>query len=187
MLQTDHSSLRWLQSFKEPDRQVARWLESIQEFDFVVQHHQGTLHNNADSLSRYPGMLEQNMEHPFSTIAKEDASVIALLTAQTILTECSPEEFRELQRVDEVLGPLDESIEAKQKPSPNATGGKDRSYTLLLQQWDQLYLQDGLLFPNYQDTSGKHHWAQLVVLKFLQEEVIYMEVQPVVTWERKRH
>ena len=81
-------------------------------------------------------MLGHNTEHPFSTIAKEDASVIASLTAQTILTERSPEELRELQCVDEILGPLVESMDAKQKPSPNATSGKNRSYTLLLQQWD---------------------------------------------------
>ena len=36
------------------------------------------------------------------------------------------------------------------------------SYRSLLQQWDQLYEAEGLLFWRYEDTSGKEKWAQLV-------------------------
>ena len=31
VLRTDHSSLTWLQNFKEPEGQLARWLEKLQE------------------------------------------------------------------------------------------------------------------------------------------------------------
>ena len=63
------------------------------------------------------------------------------------------------------------AIEAKQKPDTNTTKGKSRSYALLLQQWDQLYIQDSLLFWNYQGTSGNNQWSQLLVPKILQEVV----------------
>lgn len=53
-IRTDHSSLRWLTSFKEPQGQVARWLECLQEYDYEVQHRPGKQHNNADSLCRRP-------------------------------------------------------------------------------------------------------------------------------------
>ena len=53
-VRTDHSSLRWLRSFKEPEGQVARWLERLKEYDFEVQHRPGKQHSNADSLSRRP-------------------------------------------------------------------------------------------------------------------------------------
>lgn len=53
-IRTDHSSLRWLTSFKEPQGQVARWLERLQEYDYEVQHRPGKQHSNADSLSRRP-------------------------------------------------------------------------------------------------------------------------------------
>ena len=36
-VQTDHSALQWLYSFKEPKEQVARWLESLAEYDLKVQ------------------------------------------------------------------------------------------------------------------------------------------------------
>lgn len=97
------------------------------------------------------------------------------MTAQPVLTKHSPVEIQELQlqSTDEVLSPLMKAMEARQRPDIGTTCGKDRSYTLLLQQWDQLYIKDGLLFHNYQDTSGNTQWSQLVVLKVLQEEVIH--------------
>ena len=61
ILRTNHSSLKWLQSFKEPEGQVARWLECLQEFSFDVQHRKGKLHGNADSLSRYPKDDEEDL------------------------------------------------------------------------------------------------------------------------------
>ncbi len=49
---TDHHSLKWLQSFREPEGQVARWLEILAEYDFEVEHRPGYRHGNADALSR---------------------------------------------------------------------------------------------------------------------------------------
>uniref|UniRef100_A0A5S6R1V4 RNA-directed DNA polymerase n=1 Tax=Trichuris muris TaxID=70415 RepID=A0A5S6R1V4_TRIMR len=37
-LRTDHGSLRWLQSFKDPDGQWARWQEKLQSFRFKIVH-----------------------------------------------------------------------------------------------------------------------------------------------------
>ena len=54
LLRTDHASLTWLMSFKQPEGQVARWLEVLQEYDFDIQHWAGRQHSNADSLSRRP-------------------------------------------------------------------------------------------------------------------------------------
>ena len=52
LVRTDHSSLRWLLNFKEPDGQLAWWLEELSLYDMVVQHRAGKKHENADSLSR---------------------------------------------------------------------------------------------------------------------------------------
>eukprot|EP00731_Ephydatia_muelleri_P012807 Em0007g117a len=35
---TDHQSLKWLRSFKEPEGQMARWNEALAEYDFEVVH-----------------------------------------------------------------------------------------------------------------------------------------------------
>ena len=51
-IRTDHSSLRWLSQFKEPDGQVHRWLEQLSQFDYSIVHRPGLKHGNADFLSR---------------------------------------------------------------------------------------------------------------------------------------
>ena len=65
LLRTDHASLRWLKSFKEPEGQVARWLEVLDMFDYDLQHRPGRLHGNADAMSRIPcGQCDQCHESP---------------------------------------------------------------------------------------------------------------------------
>ena len=51
-LRTDHNSLRWLFSFKDPQGQMARWLEVLAQYNFRITHRAGAKHLNADSLSR---------------------------------------------------------------------------------------------------------------------------------------
>ena len=51
MLQTDHRTLKWLQSFKEKNSRLARWSLALQPFNFIVQHRKGTENANADALS----------------------------------------------------------------------------------------------------------------------------------------
>ena len=60
-LRTDHHSLVWLMSFKEPQGQVARWLERLQEYDYEIQDRPGRLHDNADGLSRRPRRQHGNL------------------------------------------------------------------------------------------------------------------------------
>ena len=52
LLRTDHSSLRWIFSFKDPRNQLARWLEILSQYDFKIEHRRGKSHSNADAMSR---------------------------------------------------------------------------------------------------------------------------------------
>lgn len=54
MVRTYHNTLRWLQSFKEPEGQVARWLELPSQYDNKIKCHPGKKHQNADTLSTTP-------------------------------------------------------------------------------------------------------------------------------------
>ena len=40
--------------FKNPGGQICRWLEALSDYDFIIQHHHGDRHSNADGLSRIP-------------------------------------------------------------------------------------------------------------------------------------
>ncbi len=51
-LRTDHASLQWLTSFKEPSGMLARWMSILANYEMNIVHRQGKLHSNADSLSR---------------------------------------------------------------------------------------------------------------------------------------
>ena len=53
-IRTDHASLQWLMTFREPEGQLARWLEELQGYEFIVIHRAGERHGNADVLSRRP-------------------------------------------------------------------------------------------------------------------------------------
>ena len=53
-LRTDHSSLTWLQTLKEPEGKLARWLEQLQEYHIDIVHRAGNRHANADAMSRLP-------------------------------------------------------------------------------------------------------------------------------------
>ena len=48
VVRTDHSALRWLWNFKDPQGQVARWSKILSEYDVKVQHRPGVKHGNAD-------------------------------------------------------------------------------------------------------------------------------------------
>ena len=53
VIRTDHSSLRWLMHFKEPQGQMARWLEEMSHYPILhIEHREGRKHTNADALSR---------------------------------------------------------------------------------------------------------------------------------------
>ena len=54
LLRTDHGSLRWLFSFKEPEGQMARWLERLARFQFDIEHRPGRKYGNSDGMSRIP-------------------------------------------------------------------------------------------------------------------------------------
>ena len=52
VIRTDHSTLRWVLSFKEPENQLARWIKILSQYDFTVIYRRGIKHSNADFLSR---------------------------------------------------------------------------------------------------------------------------------------
>jgi len=81
---TDHTSLKWLNSFKTPEGILVRWLETMQEFDLQIEHRPGRQHSNVDGMSR-----------PFCKHCWGK-------TVKTHLVDESVEEGDELHRADEL-------------------------------------------------------------------------------------
>ena len=62
MVVTDHASLSWLQSLKEPEGRLACWVLKLQPYNFTIVHCPGNTHQNADGLSRLPTIAHLSPE-----------------------------------------------------------------------------------------------------------------------------
>ena len=62
LVRSDHSSLKWLKNFKQPEGMVARWIATLDTYDFQIEHRKGASHGNADGLSRIPRRCCQREE-----------------------------------------------------------------------------------------------------------------------------
>ncbi|CAC5414061.1 unnamed protein product [Mytilus coruscus] len=71
-LRTDHASLKWLKNFKNPEGMIARWISIIDTYDMEIQHRKGSLHTDADGLSRTPKRKCKRINCPECTKMKTD-------------------------------------------------------------------------------------------------------------------
>jgi hypothetical protein len=51
-VRTDHASLRYIKTTKNLPDQVIRWVMYLEEFNYKIEIRKGTLHTNADAMSR---------------------------------------------------------------------------------------------------------------------------------------
>ena len=58
-LRTDHSSLRWLQKFRNGDGMLARWYMLLGQFSVTFEYRPGAQHENADGMSRQCGQCSR--------------------------------------------------------------------------------------------------------------------------------
>ena len=59
ILRTDHSSLRWLQRFRNEDGMLARWYLLLGQFSVTFEYRPGAQHANADGMSRQCGQCQR--------------------------------------------------------------------------------------------------------------------------------
>ena len=88
------------------------------------------------------------------------------------LCERSVTELRKLQLEDDTVGLLLKAVEDQQHPPSSVSQGKSRKFQLLLQQWNQLYVNGGFLFRRYEDCQGNEQYAQLVLPESLTAKVL---------------
>ena len=52
VIRTDHASLKYIKTLKDPNEQFSRWFERLEETNYEIQIRAGVKHGNADGLSR---------------------------------------------------------------------------------------------------------------------------------------
>ena len=172
-LRTDHGSLTWIAKFREPEGQLARWLERLQEYTFTIVHRPGRKHQNADALSRMPcsqcgrDSLGENQPTDESVCAIDGGEVRTDQRLPGPLQMRSKTELRRLQTEDEEIGYVLRAKESGSKPTKDELKGKSLAVRRLIELWDRLDTDDGILHRHYQeekpDIGGHgHSWWYLV-------------------------
>ena len=162
MLRTDHGSLLWLKSFKEPEGQLAHWLEQLEEYDFDVVHRRGELHVNADVLSRLTRTEDE------SSVSIDP--IVPVVANTSFVPSCSSLDVRTEQLRDGLVGPF---LRAKEKGDSVPSIGNGPKWRRMAQLWDQLFIKDGVLYCNFQVLDSSGSIMRLIVPDILKEKVMY--------------
>ena len=80
-LRTDHSSLRWLQKFRNGDGMLTRWYMLLGQFSVTFEYRPVVQHANADGMSR---QCEQ-CNRPDSPVSSPDSRVNDVDTMTVLL------------------------------------------------------------------------------------------------------
>ena len=153
VVRTDHAALQWLKRTPEPIGQQARWLEILEEFDFRVEHRRGTLHTNADALSR---RVAASHMRPSADVVSTDRI-----------------DWPTEQQNDPVVGEIYRAVRDKTAPpTPDAIAHRSAEIKSLYSQIDRLSISDaGVLYRMFTNLSTGQTNEQVVVPRSRREEI----------------
>ena len=164
-VRTDHNALKWLQSFKEPEGQVARWLETLAQYDYKIEHRPGKKHQNADALSRNPlpvAVPDQAVE----TNAVDSSNRVWLQSWTAAELQSKQEADPNLRQIL-----LWKRRQAAQ-PAQREVQGTSKATKSLWAQWNRLLLENGVLYRQWQTEDGRGTRLQLVLPRSLVPDIL---------------
>lgn len=185
-IRSDHSALRWLLSFREPEGMVARWIARLDTYDFEIEHRPGLKHGNADALSRIRRRcLRAECDSCASvTLDREriaGETIVAMVQnspesePSSWLTGSGPGDIKDLQMKDKDLSlVLSWKQTLDRQPDPDVLILHSSDVRRLCNQWNQLQVTEGFLLRrrvsrNPNDIS----WTQIVVPESLRREMFH--------------
>ena len=160
LVRTDHSSLRWLLRFKDPEGQLARWLEVISAYDMEIEHRAGRLHGNADGLSRMPcnqcGYFDDwektNTVHDYARII-EDKKVDANESFDLVAAQ---ENSKDIMLIKSW-------VQKEERPEFSDISSESYVVKSLWAQWSRLVIRDNLLCRMWEIEDSNMVTYQVVV------------------------
>jgi hypothetical protein len=165
VVRTDHSSLTWLQSFKEPEGQLARWLERLSFFDIDLQYRRGAASTNADGLSRRP--CPDDCRY---CLRRESKTGEPLTTSvATVMSE--DVNWSEEQQKDPILVKVLQWIQTKQRPDWEEISGDNPILKTYWVQFDTLFLHEDFMCRRFY-LPGNVTRTQILLPKHLTDQVV---------------
>ena len=162
LVRTDHSSLRWLINFRNPENQLARWLEVLarwlevlSQYEFDIQHRSGRLHGNADALSRIP-CKQCGYKTNWEDEAQPETSCVMSVLSGSI-------SIRQLQEQDRDLQKLRSWLDKKERPHSKTLEGDSFYLKSLYSQYERLCEIDGVLYRKWDDLEAQSSIYQALV------------------------
>lgn len=167
VVRTDHAALGWLKTLKEPEGQLARWLGKLEQYNYQIVHRAGRVHNNADSLSRRP------CELACSHCSRRESNVVCQRLQVLGSAEETNERWRSAQREDPDLVPLIQGLEAGgERPGWEHVSTESPATKCLLEQWESLRLEDGVLQRRWVDTGRSEDRWLVVIPRSMRKELL---------------
>jgi len=168
-LRTDHAALKWLLSFKEPEAQLARWIEQLQSYDFCIEHRKGSLHGNADGLSRRP--CEESCKH---CLRVEEQEGLQYIRQCKVLPDegWSKDELRKEQAGDPILMKIIEAVKHGKRPEWEEISGEPPIAKAYWAQWQSLVVEDGVLYRVWESPNGRSRKNLMVAPRSRQEQIL---------------
>jgi transposase InsO family protein/ribosomal protein L21E len=111
ILRTDHASLVWLVNFKEPTGMLARWISILGNYKFTTLHRKGSLHGNADALSRQSAKKCKREDCLDCALGKESCVCVTVCDNPSVGEGHLPEEPVEVKGKD--VNPKEGSLSDK--------------------------------------------------------------------------
>lgn len=175
VLITDHQPLKWLKSLKDPPPKLARWVMTLQQYDFEVEYRAGKNHVNADTMSRVPqtGGDEETRQDDVQneqteSRARAESSATVFMTTLTQPTV----DLVKVQHNDPNIKQLINWKQANaRKPRFNCKPANPE-LRCLLNQWDKLTLQNGILMRRWKPKNCSVSELQVVLPAECREEAL---------------
>ena len=183
LFRTDHFSLQFLKSLKDPNEQLSRWIEKLEEFHYSIEVRPGAQHANADGLSRLEcggkrciceGVAETAMgsEHVSAVRRNREKRPRVGKKAQHHVNSVqfeaawTTEEMVEAQRTDPDIAPiLRAKVDGDQRPTWEDISIESPATKSYWAEWDRLYLRGDLLYRKWESNDGRFYRFQLVLPK----------------------
>ena len=176
IIRTDHASLRYIKTTRELPSQFHRWCMTMEEYTYEIQVRKGTLHTNADGMSRLPCNKKVCICSGVADLEKlqglEDSGIEqALLNMIKFSPVYTAEEMAAAQLADPDIRPLYVAKIVNQiRPTWNEISGESPAAKAYMAEWKRVEAHDNMLYRRWENDTGSQSFLQLLVpLKYQRE------------------